>query len=44
MTTDRLDPDCVAGKHPACIGEAWDDEADKPTRCECACHDINGGS
>jgi hypothetical protein len=41
---DRLDPDCIAGKHQACIGEAWDDTNDKPCRCECACHDTYGGS
>ena len=36
---NRLDPDCVAGKHPACQGWAWDDEDDVPCRCECPCHE-----
>ena len=35
---NALDPDCVAGKHQACIGNAWDDENDEPCDCGCARH------
>lgn len=32
-------PDCWAGKHePACVGQAWDEDADEPTPCQCPCH------
>jgi hypothetical protein len=34
-----IDPDCRAGKHRACLGEAWDDVNDKPARCDCPCHE-----
>jgi hypothetical protein len=34
-----LDPDCVAGKHHACLGNAWDHDTDMPTDCACACHE-----
>ncbi|GAA2577652.1 hypothetical protein GCM10009862_16200 [Microbacterium binotii] len=33
-----IDPDCRDGKHRACLGNAWDDENDKPTDCGCPCH------
>lgn len=33
-----MDPDCVAGKHHACLGTAWDDARDVPAECTCACH------
>jgi hypothetical protein len=33
----RLSPDCAQGKHTACSGDAWDDEADAPAACECNC-------
>lgn len=36
---DRLDPDCRDGKHRACAGGAWDDDADALVSCECPCHD-----
>jgi hypothetical protein len=32
-------PDCVAGKHDACNGDAWDNGSDAPTECGCWCHD-----
>ncbi|WP_205529090.1 hypothetical protein [Microbacterium halotolerans] len=31
-------PDCVAGKHRACGGDAWDDAADDVCDCRCGCH------
>lgn len=37
--TDHLNPDCREGKHRACTGDAWDNEADELCACECACHD-----
>lgn len=33
-----ISPDCQAGKHTACVGEAWDVTEDAPTGCECDCH------
>lgn len=36
---DRIGADCRDGKHPACIGDAWDIEADTPADCECDCHE-----
>lgn len=33
-----LDPDCRAGKHAACLGRAWDEEADEQVPCGCPCH------
>jgi len=33
------DPDCVQGKHRACSGTAWDEDADQLTGCACPCHD-----
>ncbi|UQS95212.1 hypothetical protein Pam4_69 [Pseudanabaena phage Pam4] len=30
-------PDCRAGKHPICTGEAWDPDLDLPVRCACPC-------
>lgn len=39
--TDRIDPDCVAGKHRACRGEAWGEVNDRPAPCECPCHDAH---
>lgn len=33
-----LSPDCTAGKHRACSGDAWDVVADEGTGCECDCH------
>ena len=38
--TDRLNPECAVGKHPACNEDAWDDVKDQPARCECACHEL----
>lgn len=37
-----VSPDCHAGKHTACTGDAWDLEEDRPTACDCACHDPGG--
>lgn len=31
-------PDCVAGKHAACAGDAWDEAADGLVGCGCTCH------
>lgn len=31
-------PDCQAGKHTACSGEAWDDTMDELAACPCLCH------
>jgi hypothetical protein len=33
-----INPDCLAGKHHVCPGDAWDDDADEPTECVCECH------
>lgn len=33
----HLSPDCAQGKCTACSGDAWDDEADAPTACDCPC-------
>lgn len=35
-----IDPDCLAGKHHACHGRAWDFEADDEVQCACGCHEI----
>ncbi len=35
----RIGRDCADGKHLACIGDAWDTEADTPADCECDCHE-----
>jgi|GEM_PF-2576046 len=40
----NLSPDCVAGKHRACSGDAWDDDTDSPTLCTCTCHELGGPS
>jgi hypothetical protein len=34
-----VDPDCLAGKHPACPGWTFDDDLDDEVPCECGCHD-----
>lgn len=31
-------PDCVAGSHRACAGDAWNFDTDEPTSCDCPCH------
>lgn len=36
---ENLGPDCAAGKHHACRGEAWDHQADQETACTCICHE-----
>lgn len=28
-------PECKAGKHDNCLGDAWDNERDMPTTCAC---------
>ena len=33
-----LNPDCWDGKHAACGGDAWDDDDDVGTPCQCPCH------
>lgn len=33
-----MNPDCRDGKHRACDGSGWDEEADQPIRCPCDCH------
>jgi len=33
-----IDPDCRRGKHAACSGRAWDEDADALVLCECSCH------
>ncbi len=33
-----MNPDCAAGKHKACAGDAWDDFADGRVQCSCPCH------
>lgn len=38
MTLIYVNPDCWNGKHRACAGDAWNEEADAPTSCECSCH------
>ena len=37
--TDILSPDCRDGKCAACTGDAWNNQTDEPTPCECACHE-----
>ncbi len=37
--TAPMNPDCEAGKHVACAGDAWDFNTDQPARCTCTCHD-----
>lgn len=36
-----MNPDCLAGKHPACNGDGWDYKMDGPVACRCACHTPN---
>ena len=36
--TAWLNPDCAAGKHQPCAGDAWDEDTDTPTLCACTCH------
>lgn len=38
MTAKWLNPDCTVGKHPACRGDAWNNDDDGPTSCACSCH------
>lgn len=37
-----VNPDCKAGKHDACNGDAWDTVQDAVTECPCTCHTPNG--
>lgn len=30
-------PECAQGKHPNCVGSAWDDTLDAPVPCGCDC-------
>lgn len=34
----HVSPDCSAGKCAACIGTAWDHDADEMTNCTHSCH------
>lgn len=34
----HISPDCRDGKCGACVGTAWDVDADDLTGCTCACH------
>lgn len=39
--TDWISPDCRDGNHRKCNGEAWDEDADDLTDCQCPgclCH------
>jgi hypothetical protein len=36
MELQNVCPECRAGKHANCTGEAWDEEADELTTCDCA--------
>jgi len=38
MTPNPMNPDCRAGKHQACAGDAWDETNDQPAQCTCPCH------
>jgi hypothetical protein len=38
LLDNHLSPDCLAGKHKACRGDAWCFEDDRPAECLCACH------
>lgn len=44
ISAGRLDPDCRAGKHAACLGQAWDEAADRMVPCGCTCHTTKEGS
>jgi hypothetical protein len=33
-----MNPDCTGGKHDACSGTAWDNDADDLILCGCDCH------
>lgn len=33
-----LSPDCAAGKHTACVGDAFDWEREQVIGCGCDCH------
>jgi len=35
----HLNPDCEAGKHAACRGDAWCFVEDTGVSCGCSCHD-----
>lgn len=37
-TQGWISPDCAAGKHTACTGDAWDRDHDRPAPCTCRCH------
>ncbi|MCU1418693.1 MAG: hypothetical protein JWP32_2867 [Schumannella sp.] len=39
-----ISPECTAGKHDACNGDAWDTVRDAVTDCPCTCHAPNGDS
>lgn len=38
MSTTMPSADCRDGKHRACSGEGWDDEAGAVVQCPCVCH------
>lgn len=33
---ENICPECRAGKHVNCNGQAWDSEKDEPTQCGCS--------
>lgn len=33
-----INPECQAGKHRVCFGQALDDTTDQIVACECECH------
>lgn len=37
-------PECTAGKHDNCHGDAWDNEKDAPAVCECWANNHEGVS
>lgn len=36
--TIHRSPDCAAGKHTGCTGDAWCDTNDLLVACSCGCH------
>lgn len=34
-----MNPDCRDGKCGSCSGDGWDEQADQPAPCSCACHE-----
>ncbi len=38
MHDSHVNPDCEAGKHTACRGDAWCFDRDEQILCACICH------